>query len=200
MKSILTLITITFLFFGCQESSNITDPLENTTKTTFNKYPEANYDLILLPTKAPEWQDSSFTVSKEINGDFGGFIYLNKYYIDASGNQIDIEARLTIPAHAFQGTKTITITVDDNFAALRFSPSMTFTKNLKLYTYFSGLHLNGIKQKSLDFVYIANGGSIELLKKKGVKIFPKWGILQVNSAELPHFSRFGWVRKQASGI
>ena len=200
MRSLLTTIFTLLLLFGCQESSNITDPLESPNLQTFNKDPEAGYELFALPPKAPEWQDSIFTVSKEIDGDIGGFIYLDKYYIAANGDKIDIEARLTIPTFAFQGTKTITITVDDDYAALQCSPSMTFTKNLKLYTYFSGLDLNGVRTKNLDFVYIADDGSIETLKKKGVKIFPKWGILQVNSVEIPHFSRFGWIRKQASGI
>jgi hypothetical protein len=194
-----TFFTILFLF-GCQESSNIIEPNEGPTLQSFNKDPETGYELFSLPPKAPEWQDSIFTVSKEIDGNIGGFIYLNKYYIDANGNKIDIEARLTIPTFAFQGTKKITITVDDDYAALQFSPAMTFTKNLKLYTYFSGLDLNSTNPKNLDFVYIADDESIEILKKKGVKIFPKWGILQVNCVELPHFSRFGWIRKSTSGF
>ena len=194
MKYLLTTIFTIVLLLGCQESSNVTDPLENSTNYTFNKDPEANYDLIILPPKAPEWEDSTFTVSKEIDGNIGGFIYLNKYYVDENGNQIDIEARLTIPTFAFPGVKTITITVDDDYAALHFSPAMNFTKNLKLYTYFSGIELNMGNHKNLDFVYIAEDGSIETLKKRGVQIFPKWGILQINSVELPHFSRFGWIR------
>jgi hypothetical protein len=200
MRYILTLIFTILLLLGCQESSNIVEPLDSPTSRSIKKDLESGYELFALPPKAPEWQDSIFTVSKVIDGNNGGFIYLNKYYIDVNGNKIDIEARLTIPTFAFQGTKTITITVDDDYAALQFSPSMSFTKNLKLYTYFSGIDLNGVITKNLDFVYIADDGSIEILKKKGVKIFPRWGILQVNSVELPHFSRFGWIRNSSSGL
>lgn len=199
MRYLLISIFMIFILLACQESSNITEPLEGITSQTLTKDSESCNELITLPPKAPEWQDSIFSVSKEIDGAIGGFIYLNKYYIDANGNKIDIKARLTIPTFAFQGIEIITITVDNDYAALHFSPAITFTKNLKLYTYFSGINLNGTDIKNLDFVYMADDGSIEILKKKGIKIFPKWGILQVNSVELPHFSRFGWIRKNVSG-
>jgi len=198
MKTLLsTIFTILFLV-SCQDTANVTDSLVNPKDNSISKDPELHYNII-LPPKAPEWQDSIFTVSKEINGNLGGFIYLNKYYIAANGDSVVINARLLIPTFAFQGTETITIRVDDKYASLHFTPSMAFAKNLKLYNSFSAIDLNGFEKKSLDFVYVTDDGSIELLKKKSIQIFPKWGLIQVNSVELPHFSRFGWVRMHVSG-
>jgi hypothetical protein len=52
----------------------------------------------------------------------GGNVTLFKYYITESGWLFYIYAKLDIPEDAFEGTKTITITLDEEFATMHFYP------------------------------------------------------------------------------
>jgi hypothetical protein len=205
MKSILTLLPITILLLGCQEATNVTDPLENSTNYTFNKYPEANYDLIILPSKAPEWEDSTFTVRKEIDGEDGGNVTLFKYYITESGYPFYIYATLDIPENAFQGTKIITMTLDEEFATIHFSPETQtyWDKPFILNQYFQGMDFVGLFGKNiniafddLDFVYQNSNGQVEIVKKDAFEFNSHWGLIKVLGAKLTHFSRYGWIRIQ----
>jgi hypothetical protein len=139
--------------------------------------------------------DSVFTLSKEIDGSVGGRMIMDKYYISEDGDSIVIKADLRIPAGAFQGTEIITMTVDDEYASVHFYPSMVFDDTLKLFQSFEGLNLENFPTGTIDFVFMDDNGSIELIKKNGLQIVVPQGIARVQNAKLVHFSRYGWVRK-----
>jgi hypothetical protein len=74
----LSIITI-IIFVGCQDTANITGPLQGTNSKN-HLYKILNnslygYAQIQLPAKSPEWEDSVFTVSKDIDGEEGGERY-----------------------------------------------------------------------------------------------------------------------------
>jgi len=123
---------------------------------------------------------------------------LEKYYISDLGDSVIMEVDLRIPAGAFQGTKTITMLVDDEYAAVHFSPEMTFDISLRLFQQFEGLDLEQYPTGTIDFVYIDNNGSIQTVKKNGVQVVVPQGIVRVQNAKLLHFSRYGWIRKFGS--
>jgi hypothetical protein len=200
MKTILTILLATILLhWGCDNSSdlavNISEDNNSVSKST-----EINFEQIPLPTKSALWMDSLFTVSKEIDGSVGGRIIMEKYYIADDGDSIIIYADLRIPEGAFQGTKIITMTVEDEYAAIHFYPEMVFADTLRLFQSFEGLHLENYSTGTLDFVFIQDDGSIELIKRNGLQVVSSQGIVRVQNAKLLHFSKYGWVRKPEGPI
>ena len=194
-----TLLLIIILIAGCETSSDLLiDPANTSNNSTNEFFIEGGiftYKLMPLPPKSPLWQDSVLTMSQIINGEIGGQMIMEKYYISLDGDSIHIWADLSIPAGAFQGTETITMTVDDEFAAMRFYPNMVFQDTLKLSQGFEGLDLTNCNHGTVDFVFIDDDGTIEIIKKNGLQIIIPQGIVRVNNAKLFHFSRYGWVRK-----
>lgn len=200
MKNILTILLVTIvLLFGCDTSSDlsINSSETNISKSSICLTP---YGEITLPNKSPFWADSIFTMSQVIDGSAGGRMIMEKYYIAEDGDSVIIKADLRIPPAAFEGIKTITLTVDNKYAAVHFSPKMVFADTLRLFQSFEGLHLENYPTGTLDFVFISNDGSIELIKKDGVQVVVPQGILRVQNAKLLHFSRYGWIRKSVDPV
>ena len=203
MKYFILIVTLSLLaLIGCTDNSELpvgpTSDNYHIEKQTVapnpSSQPVMHYELIPLPSKAPEWQDSVFTVSQDIDGSIGGEIILSKFYISAGGKVIAILADLTVPAGAFEGNKTITVTVDNDYAAVHFYPSMTFAKPLKLTQSFTGLDLSNYHTGTIDFVFIDDNGVVETIRDNGVQINLPQGFVRVLNAKLPHFSRYAWTR------
>ena len=190
MKSISTiLIVITVLLIGCDSSPDLSvNNPENFYKASWS------LTLIPLPDKSPLWEDSVLTMSKEIDGTVGGRMNMEKYYIAENGDSIVIIANLYIPAGAFEGKETITMTVDDDYAAIHYYPTMVFKDTLHLFQSFQGLNLEEYPTGTIDFVFVYPDGSVALIKKNGVQVIVPQGIVRVKNALLTHFSRYGWVR------
>ncbi len=185
---------------GCENFSDLTNPVLNSEPESINKITKFDFELIPLPPKSPVWEDSIFTVSQIIDGNVGGRIILEKYYIDAKGDSVSIFADLRIPEGAFQGTENITITADDQFAAIHFYPSMAFEDTLKLFQSFEGIDLSNYTNGTIDFVFIDDDGNVELIKKNGTQIVIPQGIVRVQNAKLQHFSRYGWIRSPLNPV
>ena len=197
MKNILTILLFAIvLLFGCDTSSDLS---VNSSESNFSKSSICltPHEQIPLPDKSPLWTDSIFTMSQVIDGSVGGRMIMEKYYIAEDGDSIIMKSDLRIPANAFKGTETITMTVDDHNAAVHFYPEIIFTDTLKLCQSFEGLHLENYPVKKIDFVFIRDDGSIEIIKKNGIQIVKLQGIVRVQNAKLLHFSRYGWVRKNS---
>jgi hypothetical protein len=194
------LLLIIVFVLGCEETSNIIDPINTSVSANYNKITDFDYELIPLPPKSPLWIDSIFTISQTIDGNVGGRIIMEKYYIAANGDSINIFADLRIPAGAFTGTENISITVDNEYAAIHFLPSMVFADTLRLFQSFGGLDLKDYSNGTLDFVFIDDEGNIELLKKNGVQVNVPQGFVRVQNAKLLHFSRYGWIRNPVGPI
>ena len=194
------LLLLSVFLIGCKDTSNIIDPIGTSLSPQYNKITNFDYELIPLPPKSPLWSDSIFTISKMIDGKVGGRIIMEKYYIADNGDSIIIFADLRIPAGAFRGTETISMTVDDEFAAIHFLPSMVFADTLHLFQSFKGLDLCNYGTGTLDFVFIDDEGNIELIKKNGLQLILPHGFVRVQNALLLHFSRYGWIRKTENPI
>jgi hypothetical protein len=195
MKTISTILLVAIvLLFGCDTSSDLS---VNSSENNFAKSSISlpRYEQIPLPNKSPLWADSIFTMSQIIDGSVGGRMIIEKYYIAEDGDSVIIKADLRIPAKAFKGTETITMTIDDNYAAVHFYPEMVFADTLRLFQSFEGLHLENYDSKTIDFVFVRDNGSIEIIKKNGIQIVVPQGIVRVQNAKLLHFSRYGWIRK-----
>ncbi|MBT8382868.1 MAG: hypothetical protein KJO59_10965, partial [Ignavibacteria bacterium] len=96
----------------------------------------------------------------------------------------------------FNGIVDITMTIDDEFAAVSFTPPMVFSIPAELKLKFEGIELENLHVLTgeYEFVYISDTWDIEPVNYNSMRVDETWGKLSVNKADINHFSRFGWVR------
>lgn len=70
---------------------------------------------------------------------------------------------------------------------------MQFNIAVKYTLTISGLDLTGINSNTLDFVYVAQDGSITGVVYDSITMDAATGTLKVTNARLNHFSRYGFV-------
>lgn len=201
MKYFLPAVVLTiFLTWGCEQSYDpVTGPstsLKKSTESSWEITPNRNtYDLIPLPLKSPIYLDSTFTVSKLINGLLGGSITLNRTYISLEGKLVTMMVNLVIPPLSFAGERNISLTIDNCFASVHCEPGMNFKHPLIMTQTFTGLNLKQYDEQDLEFVYLEDDGSFEEINHGAIIVEKLTGTLTVLSAQIPHFSRYGWVRR-----
>ncbi len=195
MKFISYLILIIFSIFlsGCESNKDSVVSTDDSSKISSDSPKhllEVEMDFLDL--------DDVFVANKEIDGSVGGQITLDTVFTEPDGNLISIQASLTIKPNSFNGTKNITIRPDPLSGSIRFSPEMTFDLPLELDLKYTGINLTRLgfdSNAKTDFVYQANDGTTQFILYDECKI--KWHEqeIKVKKAELPHFSRYVFVRK-----
>jgi hypothetical protein len=186
MKITLTTLLLFALFlFGCAEIPVSPEKTDN----------HRSYQLIKLPKKSDLAVETSFSVTETINGEAGGTIWLNESYIAADGHTVSIDVKLKVPKDAYTGNVDFTITADDEFAVVSFIPDMVFNIPLELNLTFWGLDLASLNLTNgdYDFVFIADDGSMEVMGYNALHVNEDLGKLWVTNADIPHFSRYGFV-------
>jgi len=200
MKLILSgLLALILIFSACEKiDDQVVSPndLQKYNSNSAGITPSTiNFSLIPLPQKSPIYLDSVFTVSKLINGLLGGAIVLDRTYISDKGQLVTMLVNLVIPPLSFLGQDTITVTIDNDFAAVHCEPGMTFLHPLLMLQTFTGLNLSKYNTEDIDFVYINDEGGIEDVENSLIIVNKPLGLVTVIGAQLHHFSRYGWVRK-----
>ena len=183
---ILFLLIFAVIFHSCDITENSTQPLENS---------EVNFSSKSLPT---DYTESSLQMTKEIDGLLGGEILFESNFVDNEGNTVLINTLLTFEPNSFQGIKEITVKPDPETGSILFAPEMEFNIPAKLDLLFSGINLAKLgfnANSKADFVYMSDNGDIQYILKNECKIKWKTQELYVKKAELPHFSRYVFIRK-----
>ena len=181
MNKLLTLSLLLFLvFFGCNQESDITSPVGNST------IQEPNW-LVSLPSNGLG-TETIHTASELIDGVKGGDVQLRGTF-----NGIKIDSRLIIHAGSFTGSMVISTNIDDVNFLTTFGPSYVFNQPLEYTLMLQGLDLTGVNPDNVKFVYQAADGSIHECESDGVDVDLNKGKLKVNKAQIPHFSRYGFV-------
>lgn len=187
MKNILiTFIIFIPYFIGCTDTP--ISPFEQDS---------VSYQLIKLPPKAGLSADSLFTVTEEIDGKKGGEIKLMVEYETVDGDTIKIDVKIKFKKDSFEGKVDITLTTDDELAAVSFAPGMVFDKPAELDLKFEGLDLKSLNlsKGNCDFVFIADDGSTEPVSYNALHVNENKGKIWITKAELNHFSRYGFVNR-----
>ncbi|MCH7962411.1 MAG: hypothetical protein IH852_00590 [Bacteroidetes bacterium] len=149
-----------------------------------------SYQFIKLPKKSGMSVETSFSITKTINGTVGGNIYLYESYVAEDGHTVSIYVNLKVRRHSYVGDATITLTVDDEFADVSFTPAMVFDKPLILDLTFEGIDLTTV---DYDFVFIDDDGTTGEVTYNSLHVNEAQGTIWVNKAKLDHFSRYGFV-------
>ncbi len=187
MKKLTYLISFLFLIsFGCKESINEVN--------SFQKIIQRS--LIPLPLTAAISITPSYSVTDSIDGGLGGIIVINHGYLPNSGDSVIVSAVLKIPKGAFEGTKGITLTLDNHYATVYFDPHMTFNIPLNLNLTFKGLDLKGlnIDPDNIDFSYIDSDGNITHVDYNTLNVNMSAGLISMTGGKIDHFSRYGFSR------
>ncbi|MGB5287488.1 MAG: hypothetical protein WBN42_03295 [Ignavibacteriaceae bacterium] len=188
MRKLLTLIIFSFLLlFGCNEESDVSSPIQ---------LDNHSYQLIKLPPKAGLSVESTFSKTVTIDGEQGGEIKIKEDYVAVNGQTVKIDAILKVKKNSFTGIVDITMAVDDDFAAVSFTPAMVFSIPAELNLKFEGIDLTKLNAITgeYEFVYISDAWVIEPVTYNVMNVDESKSKIWVKKADINHFSRYGWIR------
>jgi hypothetical protein len=180
MKRVLLLVLIVgFGFWGCSESTSLTEPTKVESQRTFLKVNDAQASLL-----------KKTITSKEINGNRGGMIFIN---LASEDGEYGAKGWMYFPRNSFNGVEEISATINSGFAALDFAPSgLEFAKPARLTLKFSGLDLD--RNDDVDFQFINENGDLETVDYRRLIVNKRAGWAIVVSAKIDHFSRYGFTK------
>ncbi len=186
MRNYLYLFLLVSLFvIGCREESSVLTP-----NNTINSN-EPNW--IVLPASEDLSLRKDITVSKMIYGNQESLLEINSGYAGGVHGWISITANARFQRNSFTGQRYTTLSVNDQNGTATFSPSGSFTKPVIYNLTIMGLNLNNVNPATVSFVYMAPNGSYVKPKYDRIFVEKQSGKLQIINAELPHFSRYGFV-------
>jgi hypothetical protein len=190
MKTLLfSFFLLAFLLLGCNEAPVQPDILEEPVETEIVTYEE-----IQIPTKPAG--TPTFTATETIDGSKGGYVKIKDSYITVDGDTVELDVKLKIKKDCFSGTQDITMTLDDVYTAVRFTPEMIFDKPVELNVKYKGLDPEQLNLTSgtYEFLYIDDDGNTQTVPSYGVKVNAEDGEISVKKAKLDHFSRYAFIR------
>lgn len=184
MKRFITILTMLLLFvIGCTDQTSITSPEQS---------PRQQLKLVKLPIPQGLSLETIYSRYKDINGDNGGY-FIEQFSYQSTTGTVNINSRLIFPAGSFSGEKEITQTFNTETASLEFGPAMGFNLPVRYTLTVTGLDLSGINTATLDFVYVAQDGSITGVIYDSITVDTSTNAITVTNAQLNHFSRYGFV-------
>ena len=183
------LMLLALFAIGCKDNSNIVSPVDNAVKTNDIV---SNPNWITLPPSTENALKKDVAVSKLIHDYEDSELEINTWYRSRSG-KISIYAAAEFQKYSFNGNRYVTMSVNDEFGTTDFSPSGVWTKPVIFNLRISGIDLHNVDRSLVDFVYMAPDGSYHKAIYKRIYVNTRRGILQVVNAQLPHFSRWGFI-------
>ena len=194
MKNLMKLLTVlTFLvMIGCAEDTNLVSPFAD---VSLEETDLSKVTWISLPPSADVERggDKQLKTKEKINGKNGGKLSLEESY-GGRRDKITITASLEFPEGAFEGERDIAMVLEDQYGTVSFSPSGSFLLPANYDLKIEGINLKDVEENKVMFVYLAQNGSIEVVECSELIVDKRNEILEVRGAQIPHFSRFGFVK------
>ena len=188
MKKVLSVAAVLMvLFVGCSKDVNINSPVQD----------QVTEEFVTRTGSQGLSSEATFSTSKVIDGSKGGLLQIGDQWTTQSGKQGSVYAYLYFPAGAFSGIKTITMTVDNGKLTGTFGPGMSFSKPVSFSVLFAGVNLSNQTQSQYTFVYYDTAGKKYEISSSYIYFDRTKGVLGILNAQLPHFSRYGFIRKAA---
>ena len=190
MKTALfSFLLLVFLLLGCNET-----PIQPVEPVKPDAPEDQTYYIIQIPPRPAG--GPNFSATETIDGSKGGQIKIKESYVTVNGDTVKIDVDLKIIKDCFSGIVEITMTVDDVYTAVKFTPEMLFDKPVELDVKYKGLdpdQLN-LSSGSFEFLYIDDNGNSETVPSNGVVVNKELGEIFVKKAKLSHFSRYVFIR------
>ena len=192
IRQILIFLIAAFMLVGCNvDQDSLVSPID---EGYTDLGTEVSPDWIVLPARTNLSAEGSVSVSKLVKGNEETLLEINTGYQVGWNKWIQITANARFQRNSFHGQRYITMTIDDECGTATFSPSGNFDKPVIYNLTIMGLDLSRVNQNNVKFVYFAPDGRYYQPKYRQMYIERQSGKLQINDAELPHFSRFGFTR------
>jgi hypothetical protein len=201
MKKLACIILLAVMFMvGCQDDSSFLSPQEeidviNLDEMSLNKNGDKS-DLIYVYDLG-DIKDFQVKASKnfKIKGKKGGKIELKVKWKYENGEKVELKAKLEIPKKAFKDEIEFDMIFNLQDYNLELYPSpFKFDNPVKLDLKFKNIDIGLFTENNFEFNYV--DGKTEKIKYKKNKIDIEKRTLEVEEAELHHFSRYGWTRKK----
>ena len=166
------------LLLGCNDKTPIQPDIPDET----DEMEILIYELIQIPQKPAG--TPTFTATETIDGSKGGQININEHYVTEDGDTVTIIVKLKIKKDCFSGNVDITMTMDDIYTAVRFSPDMVFDKPVELDVKYKGLDPDQLDLTSgnFEFLYVDDNGNTETVPSNGVVVKQEIGQISVKKA------------------
>jgi hypothetical protein len=191
-RYLLAIAAVSLMLVGCNvDQDNSVSPFD---ESYTDLGTEVSPDWIVLPAKTNLSAEGSVSVSKLIKGNEETLLEINTGYQVGWNKWIQITANARFQRNSFSGQRYITMTINDECGTATFSPSGTFDKPVIYNLTIMGLDLSRVNTRNVKFVYFAPDGRYYQPKYRYLYVEKQSGKLQINDAELPHFSRFGFTR------
>jgi len=189
-KFISILILLALLVIGCTDKSNMLSPVDNTTN---NNEIVGNPNWITLPSAENQALKKDVAVRKIIYGYQESLLEINTGYAGGPFGWISITATARFQSYSFRGRRYVTMSINDDFGTTSFSPSGTWAKPVIYNLTIQGIDLSNVDPSTVSFVYMAPNGNYYKANYQSIYVDKQSGKLQVVNAELPHFSRWGFI-------
>jgi len=184
MKNLLILIVISGLMFAGCMSDNLVNPVPQSSS-------DQNLQWIQNQNNLPK-TETELMVSKSINGNQGGKIFINEKLGD-----ILISGSLSILPGAYPGMQNISITFSDLYFYQVYTPTPYYFRiPLVLNLVYKNVDLTGIDPKSVGFYYLGEDNKLYKAKYEAIEVDVINRTLGIVNAEIPHFSRWGWAKSE----
>ncbi len=189
-KFISILILLALFVIGCTDNSNIVSPVDNTGN---NSEIVSNPNWITLPSAENQALKKDVAVRKIIYGYQESLLEINTGYAGGPFGWISITATARFQPYSFRGRRYVTMSINDDFGTTSFSPSGTWAKPVIYNLTIQGIDLSNVDPSTVSFVYMAPNGNYYKANYQSIYVDKQSGKLQVVNAELPHFSRWGFI-------
>ncbi len=191
MYKYLSILAILLMFvIGCTDESNMLSPVGNAAN---NNEVITNPNWITLPAAANQSLKKDIAVSQTIYGDQESLLEINTGYAGGPFGWISITANARFQRYSFTGSRYVTMSINDDFGAASFSPSGTWAKPVIYNLTIQGIDLSNVDPSKVSFVYMALDGNYYKAKYQSLYVEKQSGKIQLINAELPHFSRWGFI-------
>jgi hypothetical protein len=189
-KYISILILLAIFVIGCTDNSNMVAPVDNSTN---NNEVVSNPNFITLLPANNQSLKKAIAVSQTIYGDQESLLEINTGYAGGPFGWISITANARFQRYSFTGSRYVTMSINDDNAAASFSPSGTWAKPVIYNLTIMGIDLSNVNPATVSFVYMAADGKYYKANYQSLYIEKQSGKIQLINAQLPHFSRWGFI-------
>ena len=190
LKYLSIIILLAVFAAGCTDESNMLSPADTSAN---NNEVVSNPNFInLLPANSLSLK-KDIAVSRTIYGDQESLLEINTGYAGGPFGWISITANARFLRYSFTGSRYVTMSINDDLGAASFSPSGTWALPVIYNLTIQGIDLSNVDPSKVSFVYMAPDGNYYKAKYQSLYVEKQSGKIQLINAQLPHFSRWGFI-------
>jgi hypothetical protein len=194
---------------SCSEKEQLTAPnadfdsqITNTDSKLGDLYSEKAIRLdmipvwINMPTASTVNLKGTFITSKLVFNNHANNVIIDTFYIGGLFDTVRVKMNLMfMPGDLQQDSMLVTAELNINDGTIKFGPPAVFNEPIRLDYKITGLDFSVMDPLKLRFIFAGDNGIIEPVICDGFTIKESDGSIQMWQGKIPHFSRYGFVRR-----